>query len=158
PASTGFRHRRPSTSASSDPGTMMESPPDVWSNRVRAAHIRRLTTVALVDSFGLSVGWAVFILYVVAHRGLAAVGVFEAARLAGVAASAPATGWLSARLHGWRLLRVTAVTEAVLRVAVIVLLIWGAPGVLIALVVFVMNVAAWSGYAGMRAEVAALDA
>ncbi len=77
--------------------------------------------------------------------------------LVGIALSAPATAFLSARLDGRRLLRRTAVVEAALRVAMFLLLLGGAPIGLIAGVVLLTNVVAWTGYAGMRAEVAAVD-
>jgi hypothetical protein len=73
--------------------------------------------------------------------------------LVGVALSAPAAARLSTRLDGRALLRVTCVTEAVLRVGTFALLLGGAPLVVVA----ASNVVAWTGYAGMRAEVAAAD-
>jgi hypothetical protein len=112
----------------------------------------------LVDSFGLALGWTVFNLYAVATQGLTALGVYNAAMLVGIALSAPATGYLSARLDGKRLLQRTAILEAGLRVSMFVLLLADAPIGLIAAVVLVTNVVAWTGYAGMRAEVAAVDA
>jgi hypothetical protein len=77
--------------------------------------------------------------------------------LVGVALSAPAAGRLSARLDGRALLRATAATEAVLRVGTFALLLAGAPLAVVAVAVTVSNVVAWTGYAGMRAEVAAAD-
>ena len=79
--------------------------------------LRHLIAAALVDSFGLSLGWTVFSLQVVRTHGLAGLGMCTAAMLVGVALSAPATARLSWRLDGRALLRVTAATEAVLRVA-----------------------------------------
>jgi hypothetical protein len=111
----------------------------------------------LIDSFGLSLGWTVFNLYAVTTQGLTALGIYNAAMLAGIALSAPATGYLSARLDGRRLLQRTAIVEAALRVSMFVLLLAGAPIALIAAVVLVTNIVAWTGYAGMRAEVAAVD-
>ena len=111
----------------------------------------------LVDSFGLSLGWTVFNLYAVTSQGLTALGIYNAAMLVGIALSAPATAFLSARLDGRRLLQRTAVVEAALRVAMFLLLLGGAPIGLIAGVVLLTNVVAWTGYAGMRAEVAAVD-
>jgi hypothetical protein len=71
--------------------------------------------------------------------------------------SAPAAARLSARLDGRALLRVTVVTEAALRVGTFVLLLAGTPLVAVAAAVAASNVVAWTGYAGMRAEVAAAD-
>jgi hypothetical protein len=90
-------------------------------------------------------------------QGLGAVGVYNAAMLAGVALSAPATGVLSARLDGRRLLQQTAIVEAFLRVATFLLLLQAAPTALVAAGVVLTNVMAWTGYAGMRAEVLAVD-
>jgi hypothetical protein len=119
--------------------------------------LRRLIATALVDSFGLSLGWTVFSLHVVRGHGLAGLGLCNAAMLVGVALSAPAATRLSARLDGRALLRSTAVTEAALRVGTFALLLAGAPLAVVAAAVAVSNVVAWTGYAGMRAEVAAAD-
>jgi hypothetical protein len=119
--------------------------------------LRRLIATALVDSFGLSLGWTVFSLHVVRGHGLTGLGLCNAAMLCGVALSAPAAARLSARLDGRALLRVTAVTEAALRVGTFVLLLAGTPLVVVAAAVAASNVVAWTGYAGMRAEVAAAD-
>ena len=119
--------------------------------------LRRLIATALVDSFGLSLGWTVFSLHVVRGHGLAGLGLCNAAMLCGVALSAPAAARLSAHLDGRALLRVTAVTEAALRVGTFVLLLAGTPLVVVAVAVAASNVVAWTGYAGMRAEVAAAD-
>ena len=88
--------------------------------------LRRLIATALVDSFGLSLGWTVFSLHVVRGHGLAGLGLCSAAMLVGVALSAPVAARLSARLDGRALLRVTCVTESVLRVGTFTLLLAGA--------------------------------
>jgi len=119
--------------------------------------LRRLIATALVDSFGLSLGWTVFSLRVVDTHGLAGLGLCNAAMLVGVALSAPAAARLSARLNGRALLRATAVTEAALRVSTFGLLLAGAPLPVVVAAVAASNVVAWTGYAGMRAEVAAAD-
>jgi len=77
--------------------------------------------------------------------------------LVGVALSAPAAARLSTHLDGQALLRATAATEAVLRVGTFALLLAGAPLAAVAAAVTASNVVAWTGYAGMRAEVAAAD-
>jgi hypothetical protein len=119
--------------------------------------LRRLIAAALVDSFGLSLGWTVFSLHVTRGHGLAGLGLCNAAMLCGVAMSAPAAARLSARLNGRSLLRLTAVAEAALRVGTFALLLTWAPLLVVALAVAASNVVAWTGYAGMRAEVAAAD-
>ena len=119
--------------------------------------LRRLIATALADSFGLSLGWTVFSLHVVRGHGLAGLGLCNAAMLVGVALSAPAAARLSALLDGRALLRATAATEAVLRVGTFGLLLAGAPLAAVAVAVAASNVVAWTGYAGMRAEVAAAD-
>jgi hypothetical protein len=119
--------------------------------------LRRLIATALVDSFGLSLGWTVFSLHVTGGHGLAGLGLCNAAMLVGVALSAPAAARLSTRLDGRALLRVTAAAEAVLRVGTFALLLAGAPLAAVAVAVAASNVVAWTGYAGMRAEVAAAD-
>jgi hypothetical protein len=77
--------------------------------------------------------------------------------LCGVALSAPVAARLSTHLDGRALLRVTAATEAGLRIGTFVLLLAGAPLAAVAVAVAASNVVAWTGYAGMRAEVAAAD-
>jgi hypothetical protein len=119
--------------------------------------LRRLIAAALVDSFGLSLGWTVFSLHVVRAHGLAGLGLANAAMLVGVALSAPVAARLSGRLDGRTLLRATAATEAALRVGTFALLLAGAPLVVVVVAVAASNVVAWTGYAGMRAEVAATD-
>jgi hypothetical protein len=119
--------------------------------------LRRLIAAALVDSFGLSLGWTVFSLHVTRGHGLAGLGLCNAAMLCGVAMSAPAAARLSARLNGRSLLRLTAVAEAALRVGTFALLLSGAPLPAVAAAIAASNVVAWTGYAGMRAEVAAAD-
>ena len=71
--------------------------------------LRRLIATALVDSFGLSLGWTVFSLHVTRGHGLAGLGLCNAAMLVGVALSAPAAARLSTRLDGRALLRATGV-------------------------------------------------
>jgi hypothetical protein len=124
---------------------------------LRRRRLRAVTAAGLVDSLGLSVGWTLFNLYAVHTQGLTAVGTYNAALFTGVALSAPATGWLSSRLGGRRLLRSTAALEAALRVASFVLLIEGAPVGIVALCITAVGMTAWTGYAGMRAEIAAAD-
>ena len=119
--------------------------------------LRRLIATALVDSFGLSLGWTVFSLLITRSHGLAGLGLCNAAMLVGVALSAPVAARLSARLDGRELLRVTCVTEAALRIGTFALLLAGAPLAVVVVAVAASNVVAWTGYAGMRAEVAAAD-
>ena len=119
--------------------------------------LRRLIATALVDSFGLSLGWTVFSLQITRSHGLAGLGLCNAAMLVGVALSAPVAARLSARLDGRELLRVTCVTEAALRIGTFALLLAGAPLAVVVVAVAASNVVAWTGYAGMRAEVAAAD-
>jgi hypothetical protein len=127
------------------------------SSRVVRRRLRAVVAAGLVDSFGLSIGWTFFNLYALHAQGLAAVGAYNGALFTGVALSAPATGWLSSRLCGRRLLRTTAAVEAVLRVGSFALLVAGAPTGLVAITVTAVGMTAWTGYAGMRSEVAAAD-
>jgi MFS family permease len=122
----------------------------------RTGRLRELLTAGVIDSFGMALGWTVLVLLAVDRGGLAEAALYNAAMLAGVVLSAPITGWLSRRLPGRRLLRSTAGAEIVLRVAVLWGLIAGAPSWSIAAGVAIMHVAAWAGFAGMRAEVTAV--
>ena len=106
--------------------------------------LRRLIATALVDSFGLSLGWTVFSLHVVRGHGLAGLGLCNAAMLVGVALSAPVATRLSTHLDGRALLRVTATTEAGLRIGTFVLLLAGAPLAVVAAAVAASNVVAWT--------------
>jgi hypothetical protein len=119
--------------------------------------LRAVTGAGIVDSLGLSIGWTFFNLYALKTQGLAAVGAYNGALFTGVALSAPLTGWLASRLSGRRLLRTTAAVEAVLRVTSFLLLVGGAPHGAVALVVVCVGMTAWTGYAGMRSEIAASD-
>jgi hypothetical protein len=110
----------------------------------------------LVDSFCLSMAWTVVVLEVTRQHGLPAAGACSTAMLLGVALSAPAATWMTHRLDGRRLLRVAGLAEAATRIGVFVLLATGASVWAIAACVTAMNVVAWTGYAGMRAEVAAV--
>jgi Cupredoxin-like domain len=121
----------------------------------RSTRFVRLLAAGLIDSFGMTLGWTVFSLHVLKAHGLTWLGACNAAMLVGVALSAPATAWLSPRLHTRTLLRATSAVEAVLRVASFVLLLAGAPVALLAAVVVVMYAAGLAAYAGVRAEVSA---
>jgi hypothetical protein len=122
-----------------------------------AARLRELRLCGLVDSFGLSLGWTVFVLLAVRNGGLPEAAAYNAAMLVGIVLSAPVTGWLTTHLNGGPLLRTVSVTEAVLRLATIAGLLAGAPTPLVAAGVAVMFLAGYTGYAVMRAEVAAVD-
>jgi hypothetical protein len=122
---------------------------------VATRRIRALFAAGLVDSFGLALGWTIFNLYASGHGGLEAVGFYGAALLSGIALSAPTTTALCRRLTGRQLLRAASVVEAVTRVASLVLLVLGASPLLVAACVAVSGMAAWTGFATMRAEVAA---
>jgi hypothetical protein len=125
--------------------------------RRRAGRLREVLLSGVVDSFGNSLGWTVVLLIGTARGGLADASLYSAAMLVGVVLSAPVTGWLSRRLTGRRLLRGAAAVEGLLRLAVLGGLVGGLPAWPIAIVIGLMNVAAWTGYAGMRAEVSAVD-
>lgn len=125
--------------------------------RHRAGRLRELLVAGLVDSFGLSLGWTLFTLLAVLTGGLGDAALYNAAMLVGVVLSAPVTTWLARRWPGRVLVRTAAVVEAGLRLATLVGLVMGGPPALIALGVLVMYTVAWIGYAGMRAEVAAVD-
>jgi MFS family permease len=124
----------------------------------RTGRVRELLVSGVADSFGMALGWTVLVLLAVSRGGLAEAALYNAAMLAGVVLSAPITGWLSRRLAGRTLLRGAAGIEFVLRIAVLFGLIAGMPVWLVATGVVVMHVAAWAGFAGMRAEVNAVDA
>jgi hypothetical protein len=126
--------------------------------RRRAGRLREVLVSGVVDSFGSSLGWTVVLLIGTARGGLADASLYSAAMLVGVVLSAPVTGWLSRRLTGRWLLRGTAAIEGLLRLSVLGGLVAGLPSPLVAVLIGLMNVAAWTGYAGMRAEVSAVDA
>jgi hypothetical protein len=105
----------------------------------------------------MALGWTILVLLAVSRGGLAEAALYNAAMLVGVVLSAPVTGWLSRRLTGRSLLRGAAGIELVLRVGVLAGLIAGLPSWLVAGGVVVMHVAAWAGFAGMRAEVTAVS-
>lgn len=118
--------------------------------------LRDLMLAGGIDSLGLAFGWTVVNLLAVYRHGLAGVGDLNAALLCGVAISAPVTRWLTRRFDGREVLLLTAAAESVLRAATLLLLFWQAPLALVMLTAFASYVFAWSGYAGMRAEIAAV--
>jgi MFS family permease len=124
----------------------------------RAGRLRELLISGVVDSFGMALGWTVLVLLALNRGGLAEAAFYNAAMLVGVVLSAPVTGWLSRRLSGSTLLRGAAGIEFVLRFGVLFGLIVGMPPWLVATGVVVMHVAAWAGFAAMRAEVNTVDA
>jgi hypothetical protein len=124
---------------------------------VATRRIQALVGAGLVDSFGLALGWTTFNLYAAGHGGLEAVGFYGAALLAGIALSAPTTTALCRHLTGRQLLRAAAVGEAVARVASLVLLVLDASPLLVAACVVASGMTAWTGFATMRAEVAAAN-
>ncbi|HEY0533365.1 MAG TPA: hypothetical protein VGD29_17385 [Actinoplanes sp.] len=126
--------------------------------RRRAGRLRELLLSGVTDSFGNSLGWTVVLLIGSARGGLGEASLYSAAMLIGTVLSAPVTGWLSRRLTGRWLLRGTATVEGVLRLAILGALVAGLPAWPVAVGIGLMNVAAWTGYAGMRAEVSAVDA
>ncbi|WNV75581.1 hypothetical protein [Geodermatophilus sp. DSM 44513] len=120
---------------------------------------RRLTAICaagLTDSLFLSVGWTLVVLQIADSHGLPAVGFCTAAMLVGVALSAPVAGRAARLGDGRRVLRAAAGTEMALRTGLVLLVAAQAPIVLTAVVIGAMNVTAWTGYAAMRAEVAAV--
>lgn len=117
--------------------------------------LAELMFAGLVDSLCLSFAWTVLMLQVVSEYGLASAGLLSAAMLVGVALSAPVASRLAQWLDGRQLLRTAAAIESLLRIGVFALLIGNAPLTVLAVCVTAMNVTAWTGYAGMRAEVAA---
>jgi MFS family permease len=123
----------------------------------RAGRQRELLFSGVVDSFGMALGWTVVVLLANARGGLSEAALYNAAMLVGVVLSAPVAGWLSRRLNGRLLLRGAAGVEGLLRFAVLGALVIGLPSWLIAPAVVVMHTAAWAGFAGMRAEVSAVD-
>ena len=123
----------------------------------RTGRLRELLVSGIVDSFGMALGWTILVLLAVSRGGLAEAALYNAAMLVGVVLSAPVTGWLSRRFNGRALLRGAASIEIVLRVGVLAGLIAGLPSWLVAGGVVAMHVAAWAGFAGMRAEVTAVS-
>jgi hypothetical protein len=123
----------------------------------RVGRQRELLLSGVVDSFGMALGWTVVVLLANARGGLTEAALYNAAMLVGVVLSAPVAGWLSRRLNGRLLLRGAAGVEGVLRLLVLGGLVYGLPSWLIAFAVVLMHTAAWAGFAGMRAEVTAVD-
>jgi hypothetical protein len=123
---------------------------------VLGGRLGHLVAAGVVDSLCLSIGWTILVLEVLSRHGLGAAGVFTAASLVGVALSAPVASAAARRWDGRALLRRSVTTEAVLRLALVGLVQAGAPLWSLALGAAALNVCAWTGYAGMRAEVAAI--
>jgi hypothetical protein len=124
----------------------------------RRRRLYALVAAGLVDSLCLSMAWTVVVLEVADRHGLRAVGLLTAAALVGVALSAPVASAAARALDGRRLVRWSAGTEATLRLGVVALLVAEAPVGVLAACALALNVSAWTAYAGMRAEVAAVAA
>jgi MFS family permease len=105
----------------------------------------------------MSLGWTVLVLLAVARGGITEAALYNVAMLVGVVISAPVTGWLSQRFGGRTLLRGAGGVELILRVGVLGGLVAGMPSLMVAVGITAMHVAAWAGFAAMRAEVAAVD-
>ena len=133
---------------------MTTTDPRLAPSRRRLLH---LVAAGLVDSFCLSLAWTVVLIELTRRHGLVAAGVCSTAMMVGVALSAPVASWMSQRLDGRRLLRTAGGVEAGLRVGVLMMLAWDVPVFMLAACVALMNVVAWTGYAGMRAEVATVS-
>jgi hypothetical protein len=108
----------------------------------------------VVDSTGLALGWTVFLLAVTEHDGVKAAALQASAMLVGVALSAPFSAWIAPLVSPRTLLRALALAEGACRLALVVLFLANVHPWLLALVVAVMNVLAWSGFAAMRSETA----
>jgi hypothetical protein len=109
-------------------------------------------SAGVVDSVGLAFGWTVFLLAVTERDGYAAATAQYAAGLVGVAVSGLVSARLARRLSPRDLLRVLAVAEGICRVGVFGLFWLNAPAAVLAALVAVMNVLAWSAFAAMRTE------
>jgi hypothetical protein len=120
--------------------------------------LRAIIAAGLIDSAGMALGWTVLLLLVLAEHGSAAGGLCAAAMLLGVAASSPVARVTAGALPGRALLQLSAGVEAPLRLAGFALVLAGAPLGWLLLCIFLTNIAGWTGYAGMRAEVAAVHA
>jgi len=121
--------------------------------RRRPSRLPLLLSAGAVDSVGLAFGWTVFLLAVAAQEGPDAAIAQYAAALVGVAASGPVSARLARRLSPRDLLRLLAVGEGACRVGLFGLFLGHAPVLALAVLVAVMNVLAWCGFAAMRTEV-----
>jgi hypothetical protein len=126
--------------------------------RTDGERLRRLLACGLVDSFGLALGWTVFLLLALRRGGLVEAALLNAAMLVGIVLAAPAATWLSRRCSGRGVLRAASAAEAALRVGTLCALLAGWPAQAVAIGVAVMYLAGFTGFAAMRAEVAAIDA
>ncbi|MEV4344641.1 hypothetical protein AB0J83_09215 [Actinoplanes sp. NPDC049596] len=124
----------------------------------RAGRLRELLVTGVVDSFGMALGWTFVVLMGTARGGLGEAALYNAAMLVGTVLSAPAAGWMSSRLNGRTLLRTAASVELPMRFLVLYGVVAGFPAWLVAVFILIMHTAAWAGYAGLRAEVTAVDA
>jgi hypothetical protein len=123
---------------------------------MRGTTTRKAFLVAgTVDAVGLAFGWTAFVLAELHVRGLRTVATYNAAMLAGIVLAAPVIAALRRRASNRTALRAMSISEAALRGLLVVMIGTATSSVLVALLVVVLNVAAWSGYACMRTEVLA---
>lgn len=118
--------------------------------------VTRLLIAGWIDSLCLSFAWTLLLLEILDRHDIRAAALAGAAMLVGISLSAPVASQMSHLLGGRQLLRAAAAAEAVLRVAVFMLLFLDVGIWVLAACVVVMNITAWTGYAAMRAEVAAI--
>ncbi len=124
---------------------------------VSTRRFRHLMLAGVSDSFCLSFGWTVIMIQLAESDGLGVAGLVSAAMLLGIALSAPVATFAAARMSGRRLLRSAASVEALLRVLMFACLVAQVATAVLVACVIVLNVIAWTGYAAMRAEVAAVS-
>ena len=124
---------------------------------VSTKRFRHLMLAGVSDSFCLSFGWTVIMIQLAESDGLGVAGLVSAAMLLGIALSAPVATFAAARMSGRRLLRSAASVEALLRVLMFACLVAQVATAVLVACVIVLNVIAWTGYAAMRAEVAAVS-
>jgi hypothetical protein len=132
-------------SGDSERATSVRRPPN---------RLRLLLLAGVLDSTGLAFGWTVILLVATEQGGLDLAAALSSAMLIGVALSAPFSAVLARCLSPRAVLRTLAVSEAGCRLSLFILVIAHAPASVIAPLIVVMNVFAWSGFAAMRSEAA----
>src|SRR4051794_15060197 len=110
----------------------------------RPSRLSLVLSAGIVDSVGLAFGWTVFLLAVTERDGYRVATTQYAAALVGVAISGPVSARLSLRFSPRDLLRLLAVVEGACRVGLFGLFWLHAPSPVLAALVMVMNVLAWS--------------
>ncbi len=134
-------------------GSLPAGAPALSGPRAGNLGLAHLIGAGLLDSTGLAFGWTIVMLVVAQQKGLAAAALMTSSSLVGMALAAPFSAWLSSRCSPRHLLQRLAVAEALTRASLFAIMAVGGAAEMMAPIVVLTNMIAWTAYAAMRAQV-----